>query len=98
MSPFNRKSMDGQLSEHANRARQIHKIFNSRYKRSFSHNSPALSEFSVDLIDTKNWASKFNQVDQKNRDLNVWKKVLIISPNDVLKRLDFKGIWLPIES
>ena len=74
MSKFNRKSMYRRFSEHAHRARQVNKIFDSIYKRFYSSNNPTLFEFTVDLIDTEAWASKFEQVDQKTRNWMFGKK------------------------
>ena len=57
MSKFNRKSMYRRFSEHAHRARQVNKIFDSIYKRFYSSNNPTLFEFTVDLIDTEDSAN-----------------------------------------
>ena len=53
MFKFNRKSMDRRFSGHTNWARQINKIFDSIYKKSYSYNNSDLSEFTVNLIDTE---------------------------------------------
>ena len=95
MSQFNRKSREKRLSKHANLARQGNKIFAFIYKRSYSFNRPALSGFTVNLIDTENWTSKFKEVDQNDMDLNVWKKVLKIPSKMILKRLDFRDMEIP---
>ena len=65
MSDFSPRSMNERLSEHRNRARYINKMYDSMYKRSYAHSSPALADFTVDLIDTEDWRSKFDKKDQK---------------------------------
>ena len=85
--------MNERLSEHRNRARYVNKMFDSMYKRSHAHTSPALSDFTVDLIDTEDWESKFEKKDQKT---NVMiKRVHELSSKDILQRLDFREEELP---
>ena len=63
------------------------------YKRSHAHTSPALSDFTVDLIDTEDWESKFEKKDQKTN--VIIKRVHELSSKDILQRLDFREEELP---
>jgi hypothetical protein len=78
---------------HGNRARQITKIFDSLYK-----GIPALRDFSVDVIDTEDYESKYNPKDQiqvENFSKLVIRDVFKLSEEEIFNRLKFKREELP---
>jgi len=87
-SQLDRNRFAERFSERANRARQVNKIYDSIHKRAYSVITPAFSKFTVNLIDTENWASSFNPKCQK--DTNAWKKVFNIYYKKMIDRLDFE--------
>ena len=86
------KSLSTSNSNHGNRTRCIYKIFDSLYKKSYTNNSPSLSNFSVSLIDTVDWRSKFEKNTEKDSKVKVVQKILSkeLTPTIFLNDLTLK--------